>query len=205
MDLRFRVTLTAAAACLAVAATGCSNPSKGPSVAALTTTTPTTAASTATSTSATASASEPASSSTAPKGPAGLLAYSQCMRSHGVPDFPDPVGNNLRIQAGPGSDLDFNSPQMVAAQKACKSLQPAGKTDAAATAAAKEQALKHSQCMRSHGVPTFPDPIFSDDGGVQIKISGIDPKSPQFVAATQACKSLEPGDAGPDEGTDTNS
>ena len=201
MDLKFRVTLTAAAAWLAVAATGCSTPSKGPGVAALTTTTPTAAASTATS----PSASGPASSSSAPKGAAGLLAYSQCMRSHGVPDFPDPVGNSLRIQGSPGSDLDFNSPHMVAAQKACKSLQPAGKADGPASAATRDQALKYSQCMRSHGVPTFPDPIFGDDGGVQIKITDIDPKSPQFVAATKACQSLQPGGGGPDAGTDTNS
>ena len=139
--------------------------------------------------------SEPASSAPAgsapPKGEAGLLAYSQCMRAHGVPDFPDPVGNSLQLKASQGSDLDPTSPQNIAAQKACKSLQPAGPPGGKVDAAQQANALKYSACMRDNGVPNFPDPVFSD-GGVQLKITNIDPNSPQFVAAQKACQSLQP-------------
>jgi hypothetical protein len=120
-----------------------------------------------------------------------LLAYSACMRSHGVPDFPDPVGNSLQLRAGPGSDLDPTSPKFIAAQKACQSLQPGGKQGGTISEAQKSQALKYSACMRSNGVPNFPDPTFSN-GGAQLKITNIDPGTPQFAAAQKACRSLQP-------------
>jgi hypothetical protein len=53
--------------------------------------------------------------------PSKLLAFSQCMRAHGLPDFPDPTGNGLSISSGPGSDLNPNSSTFQAAQKLCAS------------------------------------------------------------------------------------
>jgi hypothetical protein len=113
------------------------------------------------------------------------------MRSHGVPDFPDPVGNSLQLKASPGSDLNPVSPQFKAAQKACQSLAPGGGTGGTVSAAQQAEALKYSACMRQNGLPNFPDPVFSG-GGVQLKITNIDPNSPQFVAAQKACQSLQP-------------
>jgi hypothetical protein len=194
MNTRSRLTLIAtAAACLAFVTTGCSKSSAGPSVAHL-----------VASASSAASSADPASGSPAPssaspqkaqKGEAGLLAYSECMRSHGVPDFPDPVGDSLQIRVSPGSDLDPNTPQMQAAQKACKSLQPGGTQGGTISEAQKSDALKYSACIRAHGVPNFPDPVFSN-GGAQLKITGIDPNSAQFQAAQKACHSLQPGGPG---------
>jgi hypothetical protein len=51
--------------------------------------------------------------------PAKLLAFSECMRSHGIPDFPDPSSGGLRIRVSPGSDLNPNSPTFMAASKTC--------------------------------------------------------------------------------------
>jgi hypothetical protein len=63
------------------------------------------------------------------KGLAQLLKYSQCMRSHGITNFPDPTtaggGVSLRVHAGPGG-VDPSSPIFQHAQKACASLQPGG-------------------------------------------------------------------------------
>ena len=57
-----------------------------------------------------------------------MLAFSKCMRAHGVHDFPDPTFSggriSMRIKGGPGSDLDPNSPTFQAAQKACQSDLP---------------------------------------------------------------------------------
>ena len=189
MDARSPFTLMAAAAgCLVVLTTGCSKSAAGPAVAALTT-----AASSAASSAASTgqSISSPDNSSSPEKGAAGLLAYSQCMRSHGVPDFPDPVGNSLQIRVSQGSDLDPNSPQMQTAQKACQSLEPGGGQGGTVSAADQANALKYSECMRSHGVPNFPDPTFSG-GGVQLKVTNVDPNSPQFATAQKACQSLQP-------------
>ena len=49
-----------------------------------------------------------------------------------------------------------------------------------------------SRCMRSHGVPNFPDPKFPSGGGVGIQLNGngIDPNSPAFQAAQKACGSI---------------
>jgi hypothetical protein len=47
--------------------------------------------------------------------------------------------------------------------------------------------------MRSHGVPSFPDP--TSNGGVSIQVqpgNGIDPNSPAFQSAQRACQSLLP-------------
>ena len=195
MNSSSRFTLTVAAACLLFVASGCSKSSAGPSVAQLTTPASSTTALAASS--AGGSGSDPSSpkSSSAPTGAAGLLAYSECMRAHGVPDFPDPVGDSLQIKASPGSDLDPNSPQMQTAQTACQSLAPGGAQGGTISPAQQAQALKYSACMRSHGVPNFPDPVFSN-GGAQLHVTGIDPNSPQFQAAGEACASLRPGSGG---------
>jgi hypothetical protein len=49
---------------------------------------------------------------------AQLLRYAECIRAHGVPNFPDPTSEGLRIS--PSSGIDLNSPQFLAAQKSCK-------------------------------------------------------------------------------------
>jgi hypothetical protein len=50
---------------------------------------------------------------------AQLLRYAVCIRAHGVPNFPDPTSQGLRIS--PQSGIDLNSPQFLAAQKSCQS------------------------------------------------------------------------------------
>jgi hypothetical protein len=57
-------------------------------------------------------------------------------------------------------------------------------------------ALKLAECMRTHGVPNFPDPKIQTSGhGVAIAIggNGVDPNAPQFQAAQKACKAYQPG------------
>ena len=52
--------------------------------------------------------------------------------------------------------------------------------------------LKFSRCMRSHGVPNFPDPTTGH--GIQFtSSSGLDPASPAFKSARSACKKVLPG------------
>ena len=53
-----------------------------------------------------------------------MLAFSACMRSHGIKDFPDPSGGGLRIQVHPGSDLDPSNPTFRNAQTACQKYLP---------------------------------------------------------------------------------
>ena len=53
-----------------------------------------------------------------------LLAFSKCMRAHGIKDFPDPSNGGLKLHAGPGSDLNPDNPQFQAAQQACQGNLP---------------------------------------------------------------------------------
>jgi hypothetical protein len=107
------------------------------------------------------------------------------------------------------------SAQFQAAQKVCGKLAPNGgkAPSAAEQAKMQEGALNFSKCMRSHGVPNFPDPEISHSGGgVGIRIggrgSGIEPNSPQFKAAQKTCQSdlpRPPGAKGGPGGGEVNS
>ena len=53
-----------------------------------------------------------------------MLAFSACMRAHGVKDFPDPSNGGIQLHAGPGSDLNPNNPTFQKAQQACRGHLP---------------------------------------------------------------------------------
>lgn len=124
------------------------------------------------------------------------LSYAECMRTHGVPGFPDPVKTSHQMSFNPKADS--NSPQFVSANNVCKRLLPdnGGPPTAAQIAAETTRLLKFAQCMRTHGVPNFSDPtISSGDGGFVVRFSagGIRPSSPQFQAAQKMCQPLSLG------------
>jgi hypothetical protein len=132
-----------------------------------------------------------------PADAAKALAFAKCMRSHGVSNFPDPTGGELRLQVQktPNSTsvngVEVNGPAFQSAMQSCRSYLPnGGHPSAAQTAKAKAQALAMSRCMRSHGVPNFPDPQFhTGPGGVVVRIGGpgVNPSTPAFQAAQKAC------------------
>jgi hypothetical protein len=185
--------------CLAVLAggtllfAGCGGSSSSPGVAHL-------AASTSTSSNANGGASS-SSSTSGPPSQQQMVAFSQCMRSHGVPEFPEPTEGHLLVRSkdnnGHVSGVNPRSPQFQAAQRACGKLLPNGGTASPAEQAKmQEKALRFSRCMRSHGVPSFPDPKFGSGGRVSLRIGGpgqVDPSSPQFQAAQKACQSIMGG------------
>jgi hypothetical protein len=148
-----------------------------------------------------AGAGSPSSSGASPSDDprADALAYSSCMRDHGITDFPDPDANGgIAIQAGEhgGTTLDPESPQFQAADEACKSLLPPPPSEGQQEEERAEM-LEYARCMREHGFPSFPDP--EPDGGINIdgaEHPELDPNNPQFQEANEAC-------GGPGEG-DTN-
>jgi hypothetical protein len=134
-----------------------------------------------------------------PAAHADFLKFSKCMRSHGVPSFPDPSpGGGIHLNAGSG--LNPQSPRFQSAQQACHKLLPGGGPPSHPTAQDEAQMLHVSQCMRRHGVSGFPDPTLSppssptgysevvDRGGVVLAIPNtIDTASPAFKQAAAAC------------------
>jgi hypothetical protein len=171
--------LVLSALAIAVVAAGCGSSSGDPSVASLG--------------GATTTESDSSTSTTSKE--SGGRAFAACMRSHGVPNFPDPSSGG-GINIGPRSGINPDSPQFQSAERTCQKFLPAGKAPTAADRAKmQEQLLKFSACMRTHGVPNFPDPQFSA-GGARVKIgpgAGINPNSPQFEQAQRECKRYLPG------------
>jgi hypothetical protein len=123
------------------------------------------------------------------------LQLAQCMRSHGVPTFPDPSPGGGQLNAISAAGINTQSPTYLAALQACKKYTPAGNVTPAQSAAENAKGLEFSQCMRSHGVPNFPDPITGPTGGQAINMSGtgIDQNSPTYQAANSACQKIVPG------------
>jgi hypothetical protein len=134
-------------------------------------------------------ASTPVSKPTASTPAAQLVAFSKCMRGHGVSGFPDPGA----AATGAENSIAGNSPAFETAQTACQRLLSArfsrqGKPSLGASQKASLIAL--SQCMRSHGVADYPDPTFPAGGGISIGLGpGVNTQSPAFKQAQAACVS----------------
>jgi hypothetical protein len=120
------------------------------------------------------------------------LAYSECMRSHGIANFPNPNSAGGIVISNVNNGINQNSPQYLAANKTCEKLLPnGGQLSPAQENQVVNKALKFAECMRSHGLSKFPDPIRNGSGGsFNLNGSGIDPLSPQFKSAIQACQKL---------------
>ncbi|HTP19476.1 MAG TPA: hypothetical protein VMJ65_07725 [Solirubrobacteraceae bacterium] len=143
--------------------------------------------------------SSEAESSGGPESPtaaANFLKFSTCMRSHGVPNFPDPGSSGIEIS--PGSGVNPASPAFQSAQRDCKKLLPGGGPKAGPapppSASAIRAALTWAQCVRKHGVPNFPDPSTSGGGeglffrGVVFPVGpSFNPESPAFKQAQAVC------------------
>jgi hypothetical protein len=117
------------------------------------------------------------------------LKFSQCMRAHGIGEFPDPgVGGGIQASgAGHDSNLNPNNRTFSAAQKACQKFSP-GPPSAQQQAQTEARGLAFSACMRRNGVASFPDPQLMPGGRLLIRItSNVDANSPTFKAAQQKC------------------
>jgi hypothetical protein len=126
--------------------------------------------------------------------------YAQCMQTHGVPDFPDP-SSGVPFKRGlvaREAGIDTDSLQFGKANMACQRLLPIGSEPSAAqTQQSLDQWLKVAQCMRSNGVPNFPDPTESN-GRISLQLSGggLNPSSGLYQAANAVCKRYAPGGVG---------
>ncbi len=87
-----------------------------------------------------------------------LLQYAQCIRGHGVPNFPDPTAHAGLVIP---NNINPQSPAFKSAQQSCGKLAepPAGQSGSSESR--KLQLLALARCMRSHDIPNFPDPTNS--------------------------------------------
>jgi hypothetical protein len=123
----------------------------------------------------------------------GAVAFAGCMRSHGVPNWPDPNSSGVfdKSKLSP-QQLGASGSRVQAAQTACQHLLPSGSAPSAAQVRqVRAQSLEFAQCVRSHGLPNFPDP--ASDGRIpDPATAGINQGSPKFEAANQACAKYRP-------------
>jgi hypothetical protein len=135
------------------------------------------------------------------------LKLAQCMRAHGIANFPDP-GANGEVQIGPG--LNPRSPAFQAAQSACAKYAAFKGGPPHMTEAQRLAAFRFAKCVRAHGYPGFPDPsdsvphgrgtvaVLALRGMVFAFNSSFNPQDPAFHAAAAACglKLPRPGQGG---------
>lgn len=119
------------------------------------------------------------------------VAYSRCVRSHGIPDFPDPDSGG-QIPKETGQLLGVSDTVLRMATQACASLNPSDVSPALQRQELTD-ALKFAHCMRSHGVPRFPDPATDPRSGyvefvISISQDGFDPQSPLILAEVHTCR-----------------
>jgi hypothetical protein len=124
--------------------------------------------------------------------PSDAVAFAACMRSNGVSRFPDPGSSGAIPKVGL-QQLGISSAGFARAQDACRRFLPNGGRlpSLAAQQLVRANALRFARCVRSHGVPAFPDP--GSDGRIPDPARvGIDQGSPKFQVANQACGKWRP-------------
>jgi hypothetical protein len=121
-----------------------------------------------------------------------MVAFAGCMRSHGVPTFPDPSTIQPHALKAAAQHLATTNPRFPAAQRACNHLLPNGGPSSQETVQQTRtqlaDELSFAKCMRSHGVSRFPDP--SAHGGLTVEMvqaQGIDVHSPAVLHVVHAC------------------
>jgi hypothetical protein len=128
--------------------------------------------------------SRPSSSSRASSSKA--VTFSHCMRIHGVPDFPDPASRDGVPKVTP-QQAGVSDSRFQVAQRACAQLlQPTQ----AQVPQLMTGMLNFARCMRSHGVPNWPDPSTDSNGQPVFNISGINPDSARISNTADECTRL---------------
>jgi hypothetical protein len=158
----------------------------------------------------------PPNAAGSPNSPSAV-GYSHCMRSHGVPNFPDPPSSG-QVPKTSVQQLGVSNSQLQAAQRACRHLLPstsgslqqqaqqcvlAGNCPPAVVQQMLTSGRRFAICMHSHGVPNWPDPTI--DTGVHqgvpffdLSKEGINDHSSQISRKMNECGRLTPGPGVPE-------
>jgi hypothetical protein len=133
----------------------------------------------------------------------GALAFANCMRANGVPNFPDPSpggGELFEIPAG----ANPAAPAFTAARAKCQKLLPNGGGPGSGPPPSDQtlaKLVRIARCMRQHGISDFPDPrtsapvsvphgiaeIANFDGAVLLFPQTLNMQAPAYRQALTAC------------------
>jgi hypothetical protein len=135
---------------------------------------------------------------------AEAVAFSRCMRSHGVSNFPDPDRSGLWPKSQ--VELTVSNPRFQTATQTCGRLLPDGGPGVAPSPPVEQEIqsdmLKFARCMRSKGVTNWPDPTLDQGRAIfNPQAAGIDPNSPQISTKMLVCEHVFPQSLGRPPGT----
>lgn len=122
-----------------------------------------------------------------------VLNYTTCVRSHGVPNIPDPGTPGWK------NVLGSQAPAVLAAERTCGRLVPgvgpSGQSQSDAHSPAQTAAmLAFARCIRSHGFASFPDPTSSGQLTHQmVANAGINLQQPAVLQAGDECVGVTHG------------
>jgi hypothetical protein len=138
-----------------------------------------------------------------------FVAYSACMRSRGVPNYPDPDSSG-QLPKPDAHSLGVSSAQLRSTQQACRRVLPS--TGRAISAGSITQCMmaddcprslvqhllneerSFAGCMRADGVPNWPDPTVDSHGrpvfAISISKDGFNPYSPPIWDKGNHCSHL---------------
>jgi len=118
-----------------------------------------------------------------------------CIHTHGSPDFPDPYVEDNGNVAFPATAPNLPA----AAQTACQPIidqlpNPGNGAPTAIASATYQQWIQFAACMRSHGLPAWPDP--KADGSFPLPASLRNAQTGAIAPAFEACRNLDPNPNG---------
>jgi hypothetical protein len=137
--------------------------------------------------------SQGANNPTGPQVRQAILAFTDCMRAHGVAGLVTPDPAALKSELAPSSP---HSPQFARALPTCSHLLPSGASPptASQTRAQTAAALAFARCIRSHGFPSFPDPTTTGQlTHEMLAAAGINIHQPAVITAGDACAGVTHG------------
>lgn len=163
--------LIAVLAAIVLFAAACTGGAEGPGIAG------------AGSSSASSSGGSSATGSASDRG----LAYSECMRNHGIAKFPDPGSDGSIPKLSP-QQLGVGESSVRTAQQACSHLLQASDAQVQQILSGMRD---FARCMRHHGVPNWPDPSADSDGQPVFDLRGqIAPDSQRIATKSDQCAHL---------------
>jgi hypothetical protein len=125
---------------------------------------------------------------------ANAVKFANCMRSHGVTNYPDPNSSGHPQSL---NQINPNSATFLTAYTACRSYASNGAgVPPEPSPAELRSALAFARCVRKHGYPQFPDPLttvslqatFTLGPGKYFPVnSSYKATAPAFMHAAKAC------------------
>jgi hypothetical protein len=122
----------------------------------------------------------------------GAFAFAHCLRSHGLPGWPDPTSDG-GFDKAKLRQLGYSVARVRAVEDGpCNHLFGSSSQGPTITLTDRADYLQAAACMRTHGFRDFPDPIFQDNNVRTSIPSSIDQDSSQFKSAAATCTKLIP-------------